>query len=140
MSEKNFVRSETTRNSLQELPTSCGVYILCNQNHQIIYIGKAINIQNRVRNHLQGDSASPLKRDMAEEITTIQFILTRDEAEALLLEEELIKTYQPHYNIRMKDDKSYPYIHFDARGDFPAVKIAPVSYTHLDVYKRQFLP
>jgi excinuclease ABC subunit C len=124
LSEKNFVRSETTRNSLQELPTSCGVYILCNQNHQIIYIGKAINIQNRVRNHLQGDSASPLKRDMAEEITTIQFILTRDEAEALLLEEELIKTYQPHYNIRMKDDKSYPYIHFDARGDFPAVKIA----------------
>ena len=124
MSEKNFVRSETTRNSLQELPTSCGVYILCNQSHQIIYIGKAIHIQNRVRNHLQGDSSSPLKRDMAKEIHTIQFILTRDEAEALLLEEELIKTYQPQYNIRMKDDKSYPYIHFDSRGDFPAVKIA----------------
>jgi len=123
LSEKNFVKSETTRNSLHELPTSCGVYLLKNQEHHIIYIGKAVNIQNRVRNHLQGDSSSPLKRDMAEEIITIQFILTRDEAEALLLEEELIKTHQPQYNIRMKDDKSYPYIHFDARGDFPAVKI-----------------
>ncbi|MBP8933501.1 MAG: GIY-YIG nuclease family protein, partial [Candidatus Atribacteria bacterium] len=111
MNEKNFVRFETTRNSLQELPTSCGVYILFNQYHQIIYIGKAINIQNRVRNHLQSDSSSPLKKDLAKEITTIQFILTQDEAEALLLEEELIKTHQPLYNIRMKDDKSYPYIH-----------------------------
>ncbi|NLJ50457.1 MAG: excinuclease ABC subunit UvrC [Candidatus Atribacteria bacterium] len=124
MNQKNFVRSEITRNFLHDLPTSCGVYFLINQEHHIIYIGKAVNIQNRVRNHLQGDSSSPLKRDMAEKICTIQFILTRDEAEALLLEEELIKTYQPQYNIRMKDDKSYPYIHFDARGDFPSVKIA----------------
>lgn len=91
---------------------------------KLFILGKPLISKTGFEITYRGDSASPLKRDMAEEITTIQFILTRDEAEALLLEEELIKTYQPHYNIRMKDDKSYPYIHFDARGDFPAVKIA----------------
>jgi len=124
LSEKNFVKSETTPQNLQELPTSCGVYILLNPRQKIIYIGKAVNIQNRVRSHLQRESTSPLKRDMAQEITAIQFILTQDESEALLLEEELIKSHKPHYNIRMKDDKSYPYIHFNGEGHFPAVKLA----------------
>ncbi|MCX6091228.1 MAG: nucleotide excision repair endonuclease [Candidatus Atribacteria bacterium] len=91
MKKKNYVRSEVSRNSFSELPASCGVYLLHNESHEIIYVGKAVNIQSRIRSHLRQDHASPLKRDMADEIAIIQFILTQDEHEALLLEEELIK-------------------------------------------------
>ena len=100
------------------------MYIFRNLQGEIIYVGKAKNIFKRVSSHLHHRYSSPLKRDMVEEIDTIGYFLVPDEHQAFLLEDELIKTHQPRYNLRLKDDKSYPYLVFSSEGDFPAVKVA----------------
>jgi len=84
------------------------VYTFRDSRGEIIYVGKAKNIFKRVNSHLHHRYSSPLKRDMAEEIDTIGYFLVPDEHQALLLENELIKTHQPRYNLRLKDDKATP--------------------------------
>ncbi|MBA4313368.1 MAG: excinuclease ABC subunit C [Chlorobiaceae bacterium] len=99
------------KNKLSSLPKNPGVYQFKNADNDILYIGKAINLRNRVRQYFQrsGNISSRIKA-MISKIADIELIITDSEIEALILEATLIKKHKPHYNIDLKDDKSYPYI------------------------------
>ncbi|MGA1820575.1 MAG: excinuclease ABC subunit UvrC [Thermoplasmatota archaeon] len=101
------------------LPDECGVYIFKAKQGKVLYVGKAINIRSRVRSHLQ-DRRNEKEVRLVRDSETIEWIATATELEALILEDTLIKRYKPRYNVRLKDDKSYPYI-LITRDDFPAV-------------------
>lgn len=96
---------------LNNLPKTPGVYQFKNDEGKIIYVGKAKNLRNRVRSYFQDRGAYDPKRDMlVSRISDVEILVTDSEVEALLLENNLIKEHSPRYNIRLKDDKSYPYI------------------------------
>ncbi|MGA1793762.1 MAG: GIY-YIG nuclease family protein, partial [Thermoplasmatota archaeon] len=101
------------------LPDECGVYLFKAKQGKVLYVGKAINIRARVKSHLQ-DRRNDKEVRLARESETIEWIATGTELEALILEDTLIKRYKPRYNVRLKDDKSYPYI-LITDDDFPAV-------------------
>ncbi len=99
------------RFKLDNLPKSPGVYQFKNADGKIIYVGKAKNLRNRVRSYFQEKGAYDPKREMlVSRIADLELVVTDSEVEALLLENNLIKEHNPRYNIRLKDDKSYPYI------------------------------
>ena len=105
---------------LQMLPDSPGVYIMKDAQGKIIYVGKAIVLKNRVRQYFQsGKNHSPKVRAMVARIADFETILTGSEVEALILECNLIKKHRPHYNISLKDDKSYPYLKVTVQEDYP---------------------
>lgn len=107
---------------LSRLPTSPGVYLMKNEAGEVIYVGKAVNLRNRVRSYFQKSAAHPLKvQVMVEHIHDFEYIVTDSEVEALILENNLIKEYAPRYNVRLKDDKTYPYIKVTVQEDFPRV-------------------
>ncbi|MBN1390949.1 MAG: excinuclease ABC subunit UvrC [Candidatus Thermoplasmatota archaeon] len=101
------------------LPDRCGVYLFRSGEGNVLYVGKAINIRARVRSHLQ-DTGNEKEVRLRREADTIEWIATATELEALVLEDTLIKRYRPRYNVRLKDDKSYPYILITSE-EFPAV-------------------
>ncbi|MBI5020182.1 MAG: excinuclease ABC subunit C [Ignavibacteriales bacterium] len=113
MAEKYFKNPHNLNlsNKLANLPKNPGVYQFKNANNDILYIGKALNLRNRVRQyfHRCGNISSRIKA-MIPKIADIELIITDSEIEALILEATLIKKHKPHYNIDLKDDKSYPYI------------------------------
>lgn len=99
------------KNKIYRLPKNPGVYQFKNAKNDILYIGKAKNLRNRVRQYFQGSgNISSRIRAMVSKIADIELIITDSEIEALILEATLIKKHKPHYNIDLKDDKSYPYI------------------------------
>lgn len=108
---------------LQNLPAKPGVYLHKNVQGKVIYVGKAVNLKNRVRSyfHRSASQASPKTRRLVEEIADIEFIVAESELEALLLENTLIKKHQPRYNVRLKDDKRYPYIKVHWQDSYPRV-------------------
>ncbi len=108
--ESNFYL--TLKEKLSALPTRPGCYIMKNALGEVIYVGKAVVLKNRVRSYFQklGRDVSEKVRRMVHEIADLEWIVTDSELEALILESNLIKKYKPYYNVRMKDDKSYPYI------------------------------
>ncbi len=97
------------KKKLSLLPDSPGVYLMKDVTGKIIYVGKAKILKNRVRSYFTGSHDQKTEK-LISEITDFEYILTRSEVEALLLECNLIKKYSPHYNIMLRDDKSYPYI------------------------------
>ena len=104
--------SEDLRLKLEALPTEPGVYIMQKGDEQIIYIGKAKNLRNRVRSYFQdgsGDGRRQFKA-LVRNIVDLDYIVTSTEQEALILEATQIKAHKPRYNILLKDDKKYPYI------------------------------
>lgn len=103
---------------LKNLPQEPGCYLFKNSSGNIIYIGKAKNIKKRVSSYFQKTHEYEFTNKLVREIDTMGWILTTNEVEALLLEAKLIKAHQPAYNIRLKDDKSYPYIKI-TREKFP---------------------
>lgn len=107
---------------LKNLPTKPGVYVYKNALGKVIYVGKAVNLRARVRSYFH-DSAqhAPKLRRLVAEIADLDFIVSRSELEALLLENTLIKQHQPRFNVRLKDDKRYPYIKVHWQDDFPRV-------------------
>jgi excinuclease ABC subunit C len=110
------------QHKLSNLPTAPGVYLMRNEAGEVIYVGKAVNLRNRVRSYFQKSAAHPLKvRVMVEHIHDLEIIVTDSEVEALILENHLIKEYSPRYNVRLKDDKTYPYIKVTVQEDFPRV-------------------
>ena len=110
---------------VRALPKSPGVYIMHNDKDTIIYIGKANQLQTRVRSYFgSGRSLEPKVRALAADVVRIEHIVTRSEAEALNLEATLIKKHRPHYNVRLKDDKHYPYLKIDTQSPWPRVQIA----------------
>lgn len=118
LESKYFV---TLKDKLSALPTSPGVYLMKNALGDVIYVGKAVVLKNRVRSYFQklGKDVSGKVRRMVYEIADLEWIVTDTELEALILESNLIKKYRPHYNVRLKDDKSYPYIAITLKDRFP---------------------
>ena len=107
---------------LKKLPTGPGVYLHKDSLGEVIYVGKAVNLRNRVRSYFRRTSqAEPKVRAMVSNIAEFEYISCATEMEALLLECNLIKKYMPRYNILLKDDKSYPYIEVTTTEEFPRV-------------------
>ena len=107
---------------LKELPLKSGVYIMKDENGHIIYVGKAKNLKSRVRQYFQESAAKHLKTArLASHIKEFEYIVTENEVEALILENNLIKENKPKYNILLKDDKTYPYIKVTLNEMFPRV-------------------
>ncbi|OQA23519.1 MAG: UvrABC system protein C [Chloroflexi bacterium ADurb.Bin360] len=115
--------SEVIEQQLATLPTKPGVYLMHNVRNQIIYVGKAINLANRVRSYFHASAQENAKtRRLVAEIASLEWIITDSEIEALILEANLIKQHRPRFNIRLKDDKRYPYLKI-TNEDFPKVLI-----------------
>ncbi len=105
---------------LKNLTTRPGVYCMQDENGQVIYVGKAKNLKNRVSSYfVQSKTDSPKTRVMVRQIENIEVTVTHTENEALILENNLIKSYKPRYNILFRDDKSYPYIYLTMEHDYP---------------------
>lgn len=115
--------SELIEQQLATLPTKPGVYLMHNLKGQVIYVGKAINLANRVRSYFHASAQENAKtRRLVAEIASLEWIITDSEVEALILEANLIKKYRPRFNVRLKDDKRYPYLKI-THEDFPKVLI-----------------
>lgn len=113
------------KNLVREYPTQSGVYLMKNEVDKIIYVGKAKNLRNRVRSYfLDLKDHSAKTRALVSNIRQIEYLLTKTEVEAFLLEASLIKKYRPKYNIRLKDDKSYPYIQLSWQDDYPRLYLS----------------
>jgi excinuclease ABC subunit C len=116
--------SEKLQSILATLPTKPGCYLMKSADGKIVYIGKAINIKNRVRSYFHADSSHDNKtRRLVGEVANIEWIIVGSELEALILEMNLIKKHRPKYNIRLKDDKRYPYIKVHWGEPFPKVTV-----------------
>jgi excinuclease ABC subunit C len=109
---------------LKALPARPGVYIMRDEKAGVIYVGKATSLRNRVRSYFGSPSSlEPKTRKLVENIADFEYIVTNSEQEALVLESTLIKRHQPYFNIRLKDDKHYPYLKVDLTDPFPRVYI-----------------
>lgn len=107
---------------LNTLPTQPGVYLMRDVGGEVIYVGKAINLRNRVRSYFHAPNPYDGKvAALVERIADLEWIITESELEALILEMNLIKRYRPKYNVRLKDDKRYPYIKVSWQDPFPKV-------------------
>ena len=97
--------------TLTQVPDSPGVYMMVDRNDDILYIGKAVSLRNRVRSYFQDSAAHHIRTQaMVERVVDVRTIVVSNEVEALILEANLIKRYQPPYNVRLRDDKRYPYL------------------------------
>lgn len=108
---------------LKKLPGKPGVYIMRDKNDTIIYVGKAISLKNRVRSYFRKTNKTERIKKMVSLIDHFEYIVVDNEAEALILECNLIKKNRPKFNVLLKDDKTYPYIKIDVKSDFPGVYI-----------------
>ena len=108
---------------LKNLTKRPGIYKMLNHKGEIIYIGKAKNLKNRVSSYFRGSTASPKQQAMVVKIASIEITVTHTEGEALLLESQQIKRYKPRYNICLRDDKSYPYLFISSYHDYPQITL-----------------
>lgn len=110
------------RENLKKLPDKPGVYMHKDKLGQVIYVGKAISLKNRVRQYFQSSSSQSSKvRSMVSNICEFEYITCETEMEALILECNLIKKYEPKYNVLLRDDKTYPYIKVTMKEDYPRI-------------------
>ena len=108
---------------LKKLPDKPGVYIMHDKDDKIIYVGKAISLRKRVRQYFRKNNKTKRIENMVSLIDHFEYIVVDNEAEALILECNLIKKNRPKFNVLLKDDKTYPYIKIDVKSDFPNVII-----------------
>ena len=102
------------------IPRESGCYLFRNERGTIIYVGKALSLNQRLSSYFQRlEALTPKTQALMHEATSVEWIVTPSELDALILENELIKDSQPHYNMRLKDDKSFPYVALDLRSDYP---------------------
>ncbi len=114
--------NEQMQATLDNLPHKPGIYLYKNDEGTIIYVGKATSLHSRVHQYFAaGADLSPKNRALVSHITSIEFIVVGSPVEALILENEYIKRHQPKYNVRLRDDKNYPYIKVSLTEDFPRV-------------------
>src|SRR5215203_797957 len=118
-------QSETLAATLAKLPTKPGVYLLKDARGQVLYVGKAQSLRSRVRSYWQKEAPGVeqhLIRSVIDRVVDVDYTITDSVGEALLLEGNLIKRFKPRFNIRLKDDKSYPYIKITLGDDFPRIE------------------
>lgn len=116
--------AEHFRAKLDALPTEPGVYIMRDAERRVIYVGKAVNLRSRVRSYFHDSAQTSSKiRRLVAEVADLEFIVTATELEALVLECNLIKEHRPRFNVRLKDDKRYPYIKIHWQDPFPRVEV-----------------
>ncbi|MGA9047722.1 MAG: excinuclease ABC subunit UvrC [Dehalococcoidia bacterium] len=114
---------------LKLLPHKPGIYIFKDARGEVIYVGKASNLRNRVRSYFKQTPNLPEKTEqLADRADRIDFIVTESELAALILECQLIKKYRPHFNVLLKDDKSFPYIKIDVKNEWPTINITRRRY------------
>jgi excinuclease ABC subunit C len=107
---------------LKQLPANPGVYLMKDAGGKILYVGKAADLSNRVRSYFQASSKlAPKTQQLVTEVNELEFFITNSEYEALILENNLIKRYRPYYNVRLKDDKTFPYIRINLNENWPVV-------------------
>ena len=124
MTEPLLQDSEKLQARLKEIPLEAGVYFMRDRHDGVIYIGKSKALRNRVRSYFRSSQdLSPRIAMMVQLVHEIEFIVTDSEAEALALEANLIKQYQPYYNVLLKDDKKYPYVCITWSEDYPRIFI-----------------
>ena len=110
---------------LKKLPAKPGVYLMHDERDEIIYVGKAVSLKNRVRQYFQSSRNKGAKiEQMVTHIARFEYIITDSELEALVLESNLIKEHRPKYNTMLKDDKSYPFIKVTVQEAYPRVLFA----------------
>lgn len=117
------MRSELLNEKIKGLPENPGVYIMRNSVGEIIYIGKAVVLRNRVRQYFNNSPKLPKVQAMVDNIADFEYIITLSEKDALTLEANLVKKHKPKYNILLKDDKHSPYIRIDTSLEFPALEV-----------------
>src|SRR5579863_3878839 len=114
--------SETIRIALERLPAEPGVYHMLDEHGTVLYVGKAIDLRSRVRSYFQPGRPHQARTDaMVDLVADIRTIIVSNETEALLLESNLIKQHRPPFNVRLKDDKSYPFLKLTLGETFPRV-------------------
>lgn len=111
------------KEELKKLPEKPGVYIMKDKDDNILYVGKAVILKNRVRQYFQKTNKTERIKKMVSQIDHFEYIVVDSEMEALILECNLIKLHKPKYNVLLKDDKMYPYIKITINEDFPTVRI-----------------
>ena len=122
-SAKNF-KEFNIENELKKLPAKPGVYLMHDASDEIIYVGKAIKLCNRVRQYFQRSKKPSSKiEQMVSHVSYFEYIVTDSEMEALILECNLINKHRPRYNTMLMDDKAYPYIRITDEEDFPRFKL-----------------
>jgi excinuclease ABC subunit C len=115
-------RASQLRQQLDNLPSRFGVYLMKDEGGRIIYVGKASNLRSRVRSYFHASAEhAPRAQRLARAVHDLEFIVTDSEVEALILENTLIKRHQPRYNVRLKDDKRYPYVKISWQEAYPRV-------------------
>ncbi|HYE13421.1 MAG TPA: excinuclease ABC subunit UvrC [Pyrinomonadaceae bacterium] len=131
----------TLEEKLKNLPTSPGVYLHKDEGGKIIYVGKAKNLKNRVRSYFQSGRGHDRKtRELVRRIRDLEFIVTDNEVEALVLESNLIKQHRPRYNVLLKDDKQYPHLKLTINEPFPRVMITRRIQRDGALYYGPYLP
>ena len=114
---------EKLEEKITMLPDSPGCYLMKDRDGSVIYVGKAVNLKNRVRSYFRDTAHTPKVAAMISHIDDFEILLCETNLEALILECNLIKHYRPYYNILLKDDKHYPYLKADLRQPFPRLEI-----------------
>ncbi len=122
---KSFYGGVRVRERLRNVPQRPGVYLFKDEEGQVLYVGKAKALRSRLRSYFQSPSQLlPKVRAMMARVKDFDYVVTANEVEALILESNLIKSYQPRYNIMLRDDKSYPYLKITTQEEFPRLVIA----------------
>jgi excinuclease ABC subunit C len=114
---------DTLREKANNLPLLPGVYIMLDDKNEVIYVGKAKKLKNRVSSYFHGEHL-PKVQAMVDKVADFNVIVAGSEFEALVLENSLIKRHKPHYNILLKDDKGYPFIRLDMREEYPSMSLS----------------
>src|SRR5262249_35659857 len=108
---------------IRNLPPLPGVYLFKGGRGEVLYVGKAKSLAQRVRNYMAPDLIDPRLNELMAHAADLDFIATRSEVEAVLLESSLIRQHRPYYNIVLKDDKSFPYVKISVQEEFPRLSV-----------------
>ena len=125
---------ENLEGKLRALPRGSGVYLFRDEAGEVLYVGKAKSLRSRVRSYFQRGDTRFGSAQLAERIADVEVIVTRTEAEALHLEQNLVKRHRPPFNIRLRDDKSFPYIAVTLTDEYPRVMFTRERHRRGTVY------
>ena len=116
------------QDQLKNLPTRPGVYLFKDTGDEVVYVGKASSLRPRVRSYFRASRQPPKTREMMRHVVSLETIIVGSDAEALILEANLIKEYRPRFNIQLRDDKRYPYLTVTTLEPFPRCFVTRTLY------------